>query len=467
MSGILSLDATAIADAVRRRRIRAVDVAQASLDRAAATHGTLNCFSAIFDDTALSEAAEIDREIDQGIDPGPLAGVPIAVKNLFDIAGVVTLAGSKILRDAPPAERDATVLARLKTAGAVLIGAANMDEFAYGFTTQSAYYGDVRNPHDLDRSAGGSSGGSAAAVAARIVPLSLGSDTNGSIRVPSAFCGIFGLKPTLRRLSRAGSYPFVHDLDHVGPFGRSVRDVSLAYDLMQGPDIADSYCRQRPLEPTRPVLDQPVSGLRAGLLDGWFCDTAQPDVLAAVDAVADALGAKRTVTLTGVAEARAAAFCLTAASGAALHFENLRKRPQDFDPATRDRFFAGALLPASVIDRARRLRLAFRNQLRAVFEDFDILIAPATPIAAPRLNQTTLILGDTEVPLRPNIGIYTQPISFIGLPVVTVPINLHDNFPIGVQIIAPAGREDVALRVAAQLERDGIASCPTPRAVNP
>jgi AtzE family amidohydrolase len=465
VTDILSRDATTIADEVRRRRISALDVTRMTIDRATAANVQLNCFSALFADTAIKAAAEIDRKIDQGIDPGPLAGVPIAVKNLFDIAGVTTLAGSKILQDAPPAERDATVLARLKAAGAIVVGATHMDEFAYGFTTQNAHYGDTHNPHDLERSAGGSSGGSAASVAGRIVPLSLGSDTNGSIRVPASFCGIFGLKPTLRRLSRTGVYPFVHDLDHVGPFARSVRDLSLAYDLMQGADPADSFCLQRPMEATRPLLDRPLSGLRTGILDGWFRDTAQPEILAAVDAVGKALGADQTVTLTGVAEARAAAFCLTTVSGAALHLDNLRKRPQDFDPATRDRFFAGALLPALVIDRVRKLRLSFRDQLRAVFERFDVLIAPAAPSTAPRLDQTTLKLGDEDVPLRPNIGIYTQPISFIGLPVVTVPVGTSAGLPIGVQIIASAWREDVALRVAAQLERDEVVFSPALREI--
>ncbi len=460
MTDLLSRDATAIADEVRRQRVSAVAVTRMALDRAVKANIRLNAFSALFPDAALDQASEIDRKIAQGIDPGQLAGVPIAVKNLFDVAGVTTLAGSKILADHPPAERDATVLARLKHAGAVPIGATHMDEFAYGFTTQNAHYGDTRNPHDLARSAGGSSGGSAAAVAGRVVPLSLGSDTNGSIRVPAAFCGIFGLKPTLRRLPRTGAFPFVHELDHVGPFARSVRDLAQAYDLMQGPDPADGFCLQRPVEPAWPALDRPIAGLRAAVLDGWFVDGAAPDILAGVARVAGALGAERKVTLTGVAEARSAAFCLTAASGAALHLDSLRTRPQDFDPATRDRFYAGAMLPASVIDRVRRIRLAFRDQLNAVFQSHDVLIAPATPCAAPRLDQVTLILGGKEVPLRPNVGIYTQPISFIGLPVVTVPVEGAAGLPVGIQIIAPAWREDVALRVAAQLERHGAVGPP-------
>ncbi len=463
MSGILARDATDIAADVRRQRISAMEVTVSALDRAEALNPKLNCFSAIFRDNALIAAAAVDRKIQRGIDPGPLSGVPFAVKNLFDIKGVTTLAGSKILRDSTPAEQDATAVAKLRAAGAVLIGANHMDEFAYGFTTQNSHYGPTRNPHDTDRTAGGSSGGSAASVAARIVPLNLGSDTNGSIRLPAAFCGIFGLKPTLRRLSRAGAFPFVDGLDHIGPFARSVRDLALAYDLMQGPDPRDPFCRQRPVEPTLPTLDMPNGRLRIGSLGGWFREGATADVLKSTDTILSALGAHRTVSLTGVAEARAAAFCLTAAAGAALHRDNLRTRPQDFDPATRDRLFAGALLPESVIRRARQIRQSFRDRLRAVFERFDILIAPVAPCSAPRLDQTTFDLGGWTLLLRPNIGLYTQPLSFIGLPIVTVPVDGAGGMPTGVQIVAAPWREDIALRIAAKLERDGVVGSPAPR----
>ncbi len=462
MNDILRLDATAIAGEVRRQRISAADVTRAALDRAVALDSGLNCFTAFFAETAMEDAAAIDRKIARNIDPGPLAGVPFSVKNLFDVEGVVTLAGSKILRDRPAAARDATAVARLKGAGAILVGANNMDEFAYGFTTQNAHYGPTRNPHDPTRSAGGSSGGSAAAVAAEIVPLSLGTDTNGSIRVPAGFCGIFGLKPTLRRLSRAGVYPFVHELDHVGPFARSVRDLAIAYDLMQGPDDADPFCLQRPVEAVLPALERPSAPTRAALLGGWFAHAATPDVSAAVEKVASFLGVRRTINLINAEEARAAAFCLTAASAGAMHLDHLRTRPKDFDPATRDRLFAGALLPTSVVERAHRLRGAFRDQLHSLFQDFDILIAPVAPCTAPRLDQTTLRLGAREVPLRPNIGIYTQPLSFIGLPIATVPVDMPGQLPIGVQIVAAPWREDTALRVAAELERAGVAKVRTP-----
>jgi len=458
-------DATQMADAVRQRRVSASAVVRTALDNIARHNPALNAFTAVFTEQAIEAAAEIDRKIARDIDPGPLAGVPFSVKNLYDVAGVTTVAGSRVLEGSPPAVRDATVVARLKQAGAVLIGANNMDEFAYGFTTQNAHYGDTHNPHDLARSAGGSSGGSAAAVAAGIVPLSLGTDTNGSIRVPAGFCGIFGLKPTFRRLSRSGVYPFVDDLDHVGPFARSVHDLALAYDLMQGPDADDSHILGRSIELTLPGLEVAIPNVRVAVLSGWFAESAEPVVLEAVGRVAAALGAGNTVTLPGVAEARAAAFCITAASGAALRLDDLRDRPEALDPATRDRFFAGAVLPASVVQKARRLRFTFRDRLRTVFGDYDILLAPATPCPAPRLDQTTLKIGGRDVPLRPNIGIYTQPLSFAGLPIVTVPVDIPGQLPVGVQIVGAPWREDLVLRVAAMLEKMGTAHVRLPETI--
>jgi 1-carboxybiuret hydrolase len=380
------------------------------------------------------------------------------VKDLFDVAGVVTLAGSKILAANAPATADAALVRRLREAGAVLVGCQNMDEFAYGFTTENAHYGTTRNPHDLKRVAGGSSGGSAASVAAGLVPLSLGSDTNGSIRVPASFCGIFGLKPTFGRLPRTGSFPFVHELDHLGPFANSVADLALTYDLLQGYDAGDQQCSRRPAEFSRDLLDTGVTGLRAGVLGDWFEEGASDDAKDAVHRVARSLGHVHRVELTEARRARAAAFCITCSAGARLHHERLRTNPQDFDPATRDRFFAGLMLPGSVIEQARRLRAWFARVAAEAFSKVDILLAPATPDVAPLVGQATMNLGGVEVATRPNIGLYTQPISFIGLPVVSVPLWTSRGLPIGVQIIAPVWQEALALRVASHLEREGIVS---------
>jgi Asp-tRNA(Asn)/Glu-tRNA(Gln) amidotransferase A subunit family amidase len=195
---------------------------------------SFNSFTTVTADTALAAAERIDKAMSQGENPGTLAGVPFAVKNLFDIAGITTLAGSKINAENSPAIQDATAVTRLKQAGAILVGALNMDEYAYGFVTENSHYGSTRNPHDTTRSAGGSSGGSSAAVAAGFVPITLGSDTNGSIRVPAALCGIFGLKPTYGRLSRAGVSLFCSSFDHIGCFARSVRDIAATFDILQG-----------------------------------------------------------------------------------------------------------------------------------------------------------------------------------------------------------------------------------------
>jgi AtzE family amidohydrolase len=367
----------------------------------------------------------------------------------------VTTAGSIVNLARPEADEDAVLLQRLTRAGAVLVGTQNMDEFAYGFTTENAHYGATRNPRDTGRSAGGSSGGSAAAVAAGLVDFSLGTDTNGSIRVPASFCGIFGLKPTYGRLPRTGTFPFVHDLDHLGPFARSVEDLTLVYDAVQGFDRGDAACADRAAEPVLPALRRGSHG-RVAVLGGWFDAMADAQGRAAVAAVADALGARGTVTLPGAERARAAAFVLTAASGGNLHREALKERAGDFDPATRSRLLAGLLLPADLVLQAQRVRQEFLAEVMAAFRHHDLLLAPATPCAAPLLGQPTIRVGGAEVPTRPNIGVLTQPLSFVGLPIVAVPVR-GATLPIAVQIVAPPWREDLALRAAARIEAEGIA----------
>ena len=219
---------------------------EAALARIAERDRELNAFTAVIEARALARAEDIDNAHTEGRALGPLAGVPFAVKNLFDVAGLPTLAGSKINRDSAPARRDATLIERLEAAGAVLVGALNMGEYAYDFTGENVHDGASRNPHDLSRMTGGSSGGSGAAVAGGLVPIALGSDTNGSIRVPSSLCGLFGLKPTYGRLSRARTFPFVASLDHLGPLARSAKDFALAYDAMQGHDVDDPVVRRPP-----------------------------------------------------------------------------------------------------------------------------------------------------------------------------------------------------------------------------
>ena len=454
----------AIVEAVRSRSVSVRTVVETSLARIERTDGVVNAFTDVTAERALRRAAELDAELrnpGSGAAALPLLGVPFAVKNLFDVAGLTTRAGSRIERDKPPVRRDGPLIARLEDAGAVLVGALNMDEYAYGFTTENSHDGTTRNPHDPSRIAGGSSGGSAAAVAAGQVPLALGSDTNGSIRVPSSLCGIFGLKPTYGRLPRNGSYPFVASLDHLGPFARSAHDLALAYDAMQGHDGRDAACVARPVEPTAPSLAHRVDGLRIATLGGYFDEHATPEARTAVSRVAAALDSRETVTLPQVARARAAAFLITNAEGAALHLADLRSRAADFEPLSRDRFLAGALLPAAWIHHAQRVRRWFALRAAELFRDVDILIAPATPCVAPPIGTEWLELNGQRLPARPSLGLLTQPISFIGLPVCVVPVwGCHPTLPIGVQIIAAPWREDLVLRIAHRLQTAGIAHAP-------
>src|SRR3954469_2931767 len=458
------LPASEIARAVLARKMSALSATETALARIAAHNPVLNCFTDVVADRARTRARAVDAAIAAGKNPGPLAGVPFAVKNLFDVQGLSTRAGSKINRDLAPAPRDATLIERMEAAGAVLVGALNMGEYAYDFTGENVHDGPSRNPHDVTRMTGGSSGGSGDAVGGGLVPLALGSDTNGSIRVPSSFCGIFGLKPTYGRLSRARSFPFVASLDHLGPFARSVDDLALAYDAMQGPDADDAACTTRPSEPISALLAQDIGGLRIAVAGGYFQNNVFPEAKEAVARVAKALGTTRLIEIPEAARARAAAYVITTAEGASLHLDRLRKRPNDFDPAVRDRLIAGAMIPAPFVDRAQKFRRWYRAKVLEIFRSVDVLIAPATPCVAPRIGQQTFVLDGVELPVRANIGIHTQPISFIGLPVVAVPVPL-EPMPIGVQIIAAPWCEHIALRVAHALQQLGVAAAPAPRGV--
>ena len=450
-----------IARAVTSMEVSAYSVVMAALGRIEVNNQRLGAFTDVLSERAIARATTIDAEIHEG-KRFPLAGVPFAAKNLFDIAGLPTRAGSKINREREPARADAALIRRLEAAGAICVGATNMGEYAYDFTGENLTDGPAHNPHDLNHMTGGSSSGSASAVAGGLVPLSLGSDTNGSIRVPASFCGLFGLKPTFGRLSRLGTFPFVADLDHLGPLARSVDDLALSYDAMQGFDEDDPAQSRRPLEAVTGRLERGSAGLRIAIADGYFVGEA--DVREMMEVVGKALGVSRRVTIPDVAAARAAAFLITMSQAATLHLERLRTREADFDPAVSERLIAGAMLPAAWVDKAQRFRRAYRDEVMKLFQHVDVILAPSTPMRAPKIGQKTAMFGGVEMPVRPNLGIFTQPISFIGLPTVAIPIAMEgQRLPLGIQAIAAPWREDFALRVARQLEKTGTASAPVAR----
>jgi aspartyl-tRNA(Asn)/glutamyl-tRNA(Gln) amidotransferase subunit A len=459
-AALLGEPAHAIAAAVNAGDVTAREMAEAAAAAIERDNSRLNAFTDVTLDRALAEADAVDAAVAAGRTLA-LAGVPYGVKNLFDVEGVVTRAGSKINRDDPPARTDATLVARLRQAGGLLLGALNMGEYAYDFTGENIHDGASLNPHDPAHMSGGSSGGSGTAVAAGMVPVSLGTDTNGSIRVPSSFCGLFGLKPTYGRLSRAGAYPFCASLDHVGPLARSARDLALVFDALQGGDPRDPAQADRPPQPTTAELKKGIDGLRIAVAGGYFRERGMPEANAAVDHVASALRTDREVILPEAARARAAAYVITTTESATLHLDRLRERPGDYDPDVRDRLLSGAMVPGQWYVAAQRFRSWFREAMREVFTTVDVILAPATPFHALRSGTKTIVLDGVEMPARPNIGIFAQPISFIGLPVVAVPVWLPKaRLPIGVQIIAPAWREDLALRVAHHLEVSGAVSAP-------
>lgn len=426
-----------IASAVRAGRVTAAAVVDRCLAAIEADGNRLVAITRVLADRARQEAAHVDADVAAGRDPGPFAGVPYGVKDLFDVAGLPTTAGSMLYAQAPPAAGDATAIKRLRAAGAVLVATLNMDEFAYGFATINAAHGTTRNPHDQARLAGGSSGGSAAVVAAGLLPFSLGSDTNGSIRVPASLTGLYGLKPTHDALPMQGVFPFADSFDDIGPFAGSVADMALLWDV-----LSDSAC----------TADS--APIRVARLGRRFADNVDPDQRAAIDLIAPSAPA---VDLGNVARARSAAFLITAFEGGAVHRAAFaRGEAMQFDPATRDRLLAGALVPRAIYDEAQAFRRAFRHSLAPLFEDHDVLIAPATPCVAPTIADPMIEIDGVATPARRDLGIHTQPISFTGLPSLAVPLYRPGKLPLGLQLIGRPGAERTLFRFAAMLEERGL-----------
>lgn len=450
----MSLSATTLAGNVRYGIRTAREVTEATLSDLATRDKAYGCVTRLLKDRALRMADTIDARIADGEPVGPLAGVPFGVKDLFDVEGLVTTAGSTVLNSNPPATADAEVVRRLVAAGAIPVATLNMDEFAYGFATENSHYGTTRNPRDPERLAGGSSGGSAAAVAAGMLPLTLGSDTNGSIRVPASLCGVWGLRPTQGELPLNGVYPFASSFDTIGPFTGTSKDLRLSFDVMAGRNPED---------------DLPdTAGLRIGILGGWFAQNLPPALADGLRNIQSFLNITRTTELPEAARARAAAFIITASEGGNLHLPRLRHRAAEYDPATRDRLMAGALLPAAPIIQAHRLRNWFRGHMHSTFSEFDVLLAPSTPAVAPRIDQPTIMVGGRPVSARANLGLFTQPLTLAGFPVLAAPLppsetgdaSPESRLPLGIQMIAAPGKEAVLFALAAQLENAGLLGYP-------
>jgi aspartyl-tRNA(Asn)/glutamyl-tRNA(Gln) amidotransferase subunit A len=445
-----------VARLLRTGAVSPVEVAEAVLARVERLQPILNAFIRVDGEAMLAGARRAEQQLDRGDDArGPLHGVPISLKDLFDVAGQPTTAGSRILAE-HRAGPDATVWARLRTAGALLIGKTNLHEFAYGATTVNPLYGATRNPWHTERIAGGSSGGSAAAVAAGLGYGSLGSDTGGSIRCPAALAGVTGLKPTYGRVPRTGVFPLSWAQDHVGPLARTAYDCAVLLDAIAGPDPADPTTLG--IEPPRAAealeaVRGDLRGVRAGVVAGHRASVADPEVGAAFDrAVGELaeLGAEiREIELPEESAALDAGLLILLAEAAAVHLPWLRERPGDYGPDVRARLEAGALVSAVDYIDAQRARKRLVPLLLERMAGVDVLLGPTVPVGAPPIEATTIRLGQQDVEPRTVLLRLTRLFDVTGQPVVSVPCGFTaEGLPLGLQIAGQPWQEARVLGVA-------------------
>jgi len=449
MNDPLAASATAadIAQAVRDGAVSARAVVDATLARIERIDPRVNAFTALAASRARERALQVDARRRAGEPPGDLAGVPFGVKAMIDVAGITTTGGSALFRDAKPATRDAAVVQRLEAAGAVCVGALNMDEFGMGGTTENACFGPTRNPHDPSRTPGGSSGGSAAAVAAGMLPIAIGSDGLGSIRLPASLCGVFGLRPTRGTISDTGVIGAGGTLATLGPLARTSRDIALCHRVVSTRSDA-------------PLASDSDAPLRMATAGGYFAEALGADAREALQTIVEALAITRVVDYPHPRRARGAATLVNAAESATGKLDLLRTRLDCFDPATRERFLAHALLPAQWYLAAQRYRRRHIEQVIRMFDDVDVIVVPATPCAAPTIGTRSVRVGDVELPTGPALGWFTQPIAGTDCPALTVPVARGNRLPIGVQLMARHHREDLLFRVAARLESLGVVASP-------
>jgi aspartyl-tRNA(Asn)/glutamyl-tRNA(Gln) amidotransferase subunit A len=440
-----------LAPRLRRKEISPIELTRASLERIDKLNPALNAFITVTAESALAEARAAEAEIDRGEWRGPLHGIPVALKDLIDTAGVRTTAASALYKDRVPTE-NAEVVRRLRLAGAVIVGKNNLHEFAYGGSSLVSFFGDVHNPWDTGHIAGGSSGGSAAAVAAGLCYAAIGTDTAGSVREPAALCGCVGIKPTYGRVSARGVIPLSWSLDHVGPLAATVGDAAVVLQAVAGYDPLDIGSVDVPVSDYVSALGRDTKPLRVGVPRRCFYDDLDDEVAAAVE---QALAVIRTL----VAEVRdvnldvPADRTLQAAEAYAFHADNIAKTPELYQPETLRRIRSGANVSAAEYIRRRRELEEARRQICDVFADLDLLVTPTMPIPAPAiagLKQNPDALRPAELVLLRN----TRPFNVWGLPAISLPCGFtKSGLPIGLQIAGPHWREDLVLSLAHAYEQ--------------
>jgi aspartyl-tRNA(Asn)/glutamyl-tRNA(Gln) amidotransferase subunit A len=453
-----------LAPKIKARRISPLELTQAILERIAKLNPIINAYITVDSEGALKAAKAAERQISKGAYLGPLHGIPISLKDLFETKGLRTTGGSKILRDFVP-NADATVVTKLRQAGAVIVGKTNLHEFAFGGTTQNPHFGGTRNPYNKECIPGGSSGGSAAAVRADMCIASTGSDTGGSIRTPSALCGIVGFKPTYGRTSLRGIIPLAWSLDHVGPMTKCVRDAAIMLKIMAGHDPNDPSSAREKVPNFEKAIKNDVKKLKIGI-EPSFCFGGVDDEVA--DAVKRALkllerlGARIVeVNLPSIELTSAIESVLITTEAASYHEDNLRNRSADYGDDVRPLLEAGATFSALHYLKAQRLRAIIQKEFTEAFRKIDIFALPGAAVPAPPIGATTVSIGGMETDVQMALLRFTCPSNLTGLPAISVPCGMSKNaLPIGIQLVGKAFDEATVLRAAFTLEAN---SEPPPR----
>jgi aspartyl-tRNA(Asn)/glutamyl-tRNA(Gln) amidotransferase subunit A len=447
-----------LAERIRAKALSPLELLERFLERIELLNPKLNCYITVLSASAREEARAAEKEISSGHYRGPLHGIPVAVKDIFATRGVRTTAGSKLLANWKP-EYDATVIRRLRAAGAVLIGKTNLHEFSYGVTSDNPFYGAVRNPWDPRRVAGGSSGGSAAAVAAGLCVAAIGSDTGGSIRIPSAVCGASGLKPTYGRTSRFGAVPLAWSLDHVGPIARTARDAALVLQAIAGADANDSTTRPEPVPDFSSGLENSLSSLRLGIPKEYFFDHVDSEVLGAVRAAIatlERLGARsQPVSLPHLEVCPALSAQLTLAEATSYHEPLMEKHLDDYSPDVRVRLEAGRYLLASDYLKSQRARTLLQKGFARALEQTDVLVLPTLPAFSPPVGEVYVQSGDLREHVVDAFTRFCVPFNLTGLPSISIPCGFNSGgLPIGMQIAGRPLEEATVLRVAHAFQRE-------------
>lgn len=438
------------AEKLRKREVSPVELTRECLARIE-QRNAMNAYITITADLALQQAQQAEAEIQRGDWRGPLHGIPIGLKDLIDTAGIKTTAASALFKDRIPG-RDAEVLRRLKAAGAVLLGKHNLHEFAYGGSSMISYYGEVRNPWSPGHIAGGSSGGSAAAVAAGLCYAAIGTDTAGSVREPASLCGVVGFKPTYGRISSRGVIPLSRSLDHAGPITATVADAAILLQALAGHDPQDPTSGEAPVPDYLALMCQTTHSMRVGVPRQFFYDNLDPRVDAAMRQAFDVLR-RMTASIHEIEIPVSTDRTLQAAESYAYHAENVRKTPELYHPETLRRILTGANISESDYQRCRQELEETRRNIGEIFRDLDVLITPAVPVPAPSIRE----LKENPEALRPREILLlrnTRPVNVWGLPAISVPCGFtEDSLPIGLQIIGAPWGEGAVLRLAHAYEQ--------------